>query len=452
MLQVIRALELPAEEDLLPNTIYLTPEYSEDGSLDHRLAITVTGTNAQVFRSSLESWEVANMIADAVVKINEGPNGNDGLDQLKAAVPVLATRLDNKDQEIANINGVILGETGVAAAHTRIDVLRDNLDAAVIASGGSSTTYTDTKHAEALAGIAAVQAELNVTQAGVGLNAAGQFVARGVYDETVNPTGAHFIGTSSSIIGAVNALDTVIAAIETEIYSVIHPELGNLASDISTEIGQRTGEDANIRGEIAVHVGDLETADQNLQAQITGHSDELAGINATIAAMGGSLGSGLSELDTRVTTAEADIGALETGLAATNATVAANAAAATTYTNTKHAEALAYANNAVATAVGALDLSNSAVYAADIAARDALTLTKNTFVMVADATADATVDTGAALYFYNLATTSYVKVAEYESMDLFPNQAVLQDLSDVGGQLYYKGAAVATVHNTVNEW
>lgn len=297
MLQVIRALELPAEEDLLPNTIYLTPEYSKDGSLDHRLAITVTGTNAQVFRSSLESWEVANMIANAVVAINKGPNGNDGLDQLKAAVPVLATRLDDKDQEIANINGVILGGTGVAAAHTRIDVLRGDLDTASAATNAAAGT-----------------------------------------------------------------------------------------------------------------------------------------------------------LATRVTTAEADIGALETGLAATNATVAANAAAATTYTNTKHAEALAYANNAVAMAVGALDLSNSAVYAANIAARNALTLTKNTFVMVADATADATVDTGAALYFYNLATTSYVKVAEYESMDLFPNQAVLQGLSDVGGRLYYKGAAVATVHNTVNEW
>lgn len=452
MLQVIRALELPAEEDLLPNTIYLTPEYSEDGSLDHRLAITVTGTNAQVFRSSLESWEVANMIADAVVEINEGPNGNDGLDQLKAAVPVLATRLDDKDQEIANINGVILGGTGVAAAHTRIDVLRDDLDAAVIASGGSSTTYTDTKHAEALAGIAAVQAELDVTQAGVGLNAAGQFVARGVYDETENPTGAYFIGTSSSVIGAVNALDTVIAAIKTDIDNNIHNQLGNLASDLSTETGQRIGEVANIRGEIAVHVGDLENTDQNLQAQIDSHSTELAGIYGTIDAVANSLSNGLSALDTRVTTAEADINALETGLAATNATVAANAAAATTYTNTKHAEALAYANNAVAMAVGALDLSSSAVYAADIAARDALTLTKNTFVMVADATADATVDTGAALYFYNLATTSYVKVAEYENMDLFPNQAVLQGLSDVGGQLYYKGAAVATVHNTVNEW
>lgn len=452
MLQVIRALELPAEEDLLPNTIYLTPEYSEDGSLDHFLSITVTGTNAEVYRTTVASTDVQDWISTAVAEINDGPNGDDGLNQLKTVSSVTVTRMDQKDQEIADINGVILGEMGVEAAHTRIDNLRDDLDAAVIAAGGNSTTYTDTKFAEAQAGIAAVQAELDATQTGVGLNAAGQFIARGVYDETVNPTGAHFIGTSSSVIGAVNTLDTVIAAIKTDIDNNIHPELGNLASDISTETGQRIGEDANIRGEIAVHVGDLEAADQNLQAQITGHSGELAGINATIAAMGNGLGSGLSALDTRVTTAEADINALETGLAATNATVTANAAAASTYTNTKHAEALAYADSAVSNAVAALDLSNSAVYAANIAARDALTLTKNSFVMVADASADATVETGAALYFYNLATTSYVKVAEYESMDLFPNQAVLQDLSDVGGQLYYKGAAVATVHNTVNEW
>lgn len=103
--------------------------------------------------------------------------------------------------------------------------------------------------------------------------------------------------------------------------------------------------------------------------------------------------------------------------------------------------------------IASLDMSNSAVFAADIAARDALVLTKNTFVFVADASADATVDAGAALYFYNLATTSYTKVAEYESMDFtIPNLGILADLSDIGGALGYKGALVATVLEGTHEW
>lgn len=55
---------------------------------------------------------------------------------------------------------------------------------------------------------------------------------------------------------------------------------------------------------------------------------------------------------------------------------------------------------------------------ADIAARDALTLTENTLVLVKDATADPTVSVGAATYIYDAALTTYTKIAEYESLDL----------------------------------
>jgi hypothetical protein len=58
------------------------------------------------------------------------------------------------------------------------------------------------------------------------------------------------------------------------------------------------------------------------------------------------------------------------------------------------------------------------LFAADITARNALTLTANRFVYVADATGDSTVSAGAALYFYNSATHTYIKVSEYESLDV----------------------------------
>lgn len=55
---------------------------------------------------------------------------------------------------------------------------------------------------------------------------------------------------------------------------------------------------------------------------------------------------------------------------------------------------------------------------ADIAARDALVLTSNTQVLVLDASADPTVDSGAATYVYQLATTSFIKISEAEGLDV----------------------------------
>jgi hypothetical protein len=66
----------------------------------------------------------------------------------------------------------------------------------------------------------------------------------------------------------------------------------------------------------------------------------------------------------------------------------------------------------------AIQSSNAIQYAADITARDALSLPSNTMVYVADATGDPTVSSGGALYFYKADTNTFIKVAEYESMDV----------------------------------
>lgn len=64
--------------------------------------------------------------------------------------------------------------------------------------------------------------------------------------------------------------------------------------------------------------------------------------------------------------------------------------------------------------------ANSVEIVADIAARDALiaTLEVNAMILVVDASADATVSAGSALYAYDFATTTTYKIAEYESMDV----------------------------------
>ncbi|WP_425327685.1 hypothetical protein [Pseudomonas nitroreducens] len=78
-------------------------------------------------------------------------------------------------------------------------------------------------------------------------------------------------------------------------------------------------------------------------------------------------------------------------------------------------------NALITDALSSLPSSGAPVlFAADIAARDALEsgLTQAVFVLVQDATGDPTVDAGAALYAWNPSTSTWLKVAEYESMDL----------------------------------
>lgn len=136
-------------------------------------------------------------------------------------------------------------------------------------------------------------------------------------------------------------------------------------------------------------------------------------------------------------------------------------------------------NTAIFTAIAELDMSNTVEFAANIAARDAMSLTKSTFVYVADATGDETVTAGAAMYLYDYGGETWHKVTEYESLDLVliwdnitgkpnssvadiddavakrhshANMAVLDLLTAPDGQLLYNGAPVGGVSTNGNEW
>jgi hypothetical protein len=62
----------------------------------------------------------------------------------------------------------------------------------------------------------------------------------------------------------------------------------------------------------------------------------------------------------------------------------------------------------------------------DIAARDALTKTNGKYVLVLDATGDSTVNSGAASYVWRAATNQWIKLTEYESMDMTITWAMIQ--------------------------
>jgi hypothetical protein len=138
-------------------------------------------------------------------------------------------------------------------------------------------------------------------------------------------------------------------------------------------------------------------------------------------------------------------------------------------------------NALITAALSSLPSSGAPVlYAADIAARDALepTLTQAVFVLVADATDDPTVTAGAAMYAWNPTAEEWIKVAEYESMDVeltwasitggptstpsqidsavsashsHSNKATLDKFSESGSLVRFNGAAIPAEWAT-NNW
>jgi len=96
-----------------------------------------------------------------------------------------------------------------------------------------------------------------------------------------------------------------------------------------------------------------------------------------------------------------------------------------------------------------LAAQNSVELVPDITARDALTLTSNALVTVVDASGDPTVTTGAALYIWDNANSTYQKLSEFESMDVVLDWANLQNGPASTPALI--DAAVAATHTHANK-
>ena len=74
-----------------------------------------------------------------------------------------------------------------------------------------------------------------------------------------------------------------------------------------------------------------------------------------------------------------------------------------------------------------IQASNAFEIVDNIAARDALTLSGNKFVLVLDATGDSTVTSGAATYAWRSSNSTWVKVSEYESLDVTLTWSAIQN-------------------------
>ena len=133
-----------------------------------------------------------------------------------------------------------------------------------------------------------------------------------------------------------------------------------------------------------------------------------------------------------------------------------NAGYTETYLTDTAGVAKSLGNSTMIAAVANTEISNRLAQhnlieiVSDITARNLLaTQNRNLVVMVLDATGDATVTTGAALYAFKNADNSWTKVAEYEGMD-----AVVQ-WSNINGRPTSSAAqldaAVTNSHNHSNK-
>lgn len=160
-----------------------------------------------------------------------------------------------------------------------------------------------------------------------------------------------------------------------------------------------------------------------------------------------------------------------------------NGNVAESYLTNSSGQARAVGNSAMVNALigeaitDALAGLNALEVVPNIAARDALVLERNAMALVIDATADPTVNAGSALYAYIKADDAWVKVAEYESLDVVfqwssiqgrpsstpaqidtavsqahthANKAVLDKFTESEGQVLYDGDAIQANWQTAN--
>jgi len=94
--------------------------------------------------------------------------------------------------------------------------------------------------------IDALQSELDTTQTGAGLETTGSYSAYPTYNETTEPTGAHYIDSATSLKEADKLLDTQVKANA----DAISNNLQTLNTAITTETNNRTTADSLIQGEL----------------------------------------------------------------------------------------------------------------------------------------------------------------------------------------------------------
>lgn len=203
--------------------------------------------------------------------------------EINAGGAGLQTEINNRTAAVAALTAALADETAARIAGDAAEATARTAAIAVAAANAADATATEA--AARLAGDAAVntrvdavQAELNATQAGAGLDSDGNFVA---------PLNSSFLGDSTSLAESTVLLD---AALTTEAAT----RLGQIAavqSALANEAQSRADGDAALEARITAYVNAELTADETqdaaeVQNRIDGDARIQAELDQTQASIG----------------------------------------------------------------------------------------------------------------------------------------------------------------------
>lgn len=249
-----RASAVTALQSALANETQLRE--AGDTQLQAQIQAYVDGKVTDV--SNAEAGEVAARIAaDAAIQSE--------LDQVEAAIGLAD---DGKLIPIAGTN-YMDGASTVFGAASALDNNLHRVDVALAdettRATGAEATLTQSVNAANLArqqGDAAIQQELDVTQAGAGLETDGQYAA---------PTGSHYLDAATSLKDADLKLDAAVKVV-ADAAAANTAALNNLSTSssgaVAAETAAREAADTTLQSNIDAEASAREAADATLQAAV----------------------------------------------------------------------------------------------------------------------------------------------------------------------------------------
>ena len=194
-----------------------------DAEATARIAADSAEATARANADVALSDDLTSKIGDGTV---DGTEGNTLTDRIATSLSSANSYTDGRETAITTAY-----QAADTTLQTQINTEKGRIDAILTASTADKDTFAeivtfinsvDTTNDTALGteittrsnADAALQAELDATQAGAGLTAAGAYTAIGVYDADTNATGGYYIGGATSLANADKLLDSALKAEE----------------------------------------------------------------------------------------------------------------------------------------------------------------------------------------------------------------------------------------------
>ena len=281
------------------NTNYLTNATSladADKKLDAQAKVQADNLAAEIARATAAETDNTNAINDEATTARAAEKAN--ADAI-ANETTRATNAENTlDTRITNVEDQVNGNIGdlstlttddkstLVKAINEVDAHADTNAANLATEIANRQSAVSAEETARTTSDSAIQAELDATQTGAGLETDGTYTAIGAYDATNNVNGGYYIGTAANLKDADKKLDTQ-AKIQ--------------ADNLTTEIANRTAADTALSNDLAQEVSDRTAADNVISDNLTAETARATNAENTNAAA-------ITAETTRAKTAEGNLG------------------------------------------------------------------------------------------------------------------------------------------------